>query len=202
MNAWTKLYGNPTKSYQEISFRTTNVNLMVVSPVAAEIVQCVGLTDRQKCRYFSTLVGTYMLSQNFFCILGLSWFRRTRNHLCIFCTSQSSCLESPSSRLVSGHWRGQYRANRSHFIETTMPVGMTFTPHEVFTEHIIMPMVVYSGAVTSVFQCAEEHLMDDRTKIGLMYHFGLIHPLQDIIGLSLPRHSRLNLKYVGTGLGH
>lgn len=35
-----------------------------------------------------------------------------------------------------------------------------------------------------------------------MYRFGLKHPLQDIIGLSSPRHSRLNLKYVGTGLGH
>lgn len=35
-----------------------------------------------------------------------------------------------------------------------------------------------------------------------MYRFGLIYPLQDIVRLSSPRHSRLNLKYVGTGLGH
>lgn len=35
-----------------------------------------------------------------------------------------------------------------------------------------------------------------------MYRFGQIYPLQDSIGLGLAMHSRLNLKYVGTGLGH
>ncbi|TNN38472.1 hypothetical protein EYF80_051374 [Liparis tanakae] len=45
-----------------------------------------------------------MLSQNFFCTAGLSWFRRTRNHLWIFRSSQSTCLERPSSCLVSGLW--------------------------------------------------------------------------------------------------
>lgn len=75
---------------------------------------------------------------------------------------------------------------------------MTVPLYEAFTEHIIMPVVVYSSAVTSV----EEHLMDYRTNMGLMYLFGLMHPLQDIIGLSSPRLSCLNLKYVGTGLGH
>lgn len=35
-----------------------------------------------------------------------------------------------------------------------------------------------------------------------MYRFGPIHPLQDIDGLSSPWRSRLDLKYVGTGLGH
>lgn len=79
---------------------------------------------------------------------------------------------------------------------------MTVTLHDVLTEHIIMSVVVYSSAVTSAFLCVAEHLMDYRTNMGLMYRFGQKHLLQDIIGLSSPRHSPLNLKYVGTGLGH
>lgn len=91
-----------------------------------------------------TFVETYMLSQNFFCMLGLSWFRRIRNHLCIFRTSQSSCLESPSSCLVSGHWRGQYTTITNDLLsvistcKTIIPVGVAVTPQEVFSEHIIM----------------------------------------------------------------
>lgn len=72
----------------------------------------------------------------------------------------------------------------------------------VFTEHIIMPVVLYSSAITSVLQCIQEHVVDYRTNTGFMYRFGLIQPLQDSVGLSSPWHSRLNLKYVGTGLGH
>lgn len=47
---------------------------------------------------------TYMLSQNLVLVLGLSWFRRWRNHRWIFLTSQSSCLDKPSNWRASGHW--------------------------------------------------------------------------------------------------
>lgn len=49
---------------------------------------------------------------------------------------------------------------------------------------------------------SKEHLRCYRTNKIVMYRFGLIYSLQDIVRLSSPRHSRLNLKYVGTGLGH
>lgn len=130
-------------------------------------------------KFIHSSAGTYVLSQNFFCVLGLSWFRRMRNHLCIFRTSQSNCLESPSSCFVSGHWREQYRTKKLHY-----------------------QWVRLSHTITSVLQPAEVHLADYRTKKGLMYRFGLIQPLQDIVRLSSSGHFCLNLENVGTGLGH
>lgn len=66
-----------------------------------------------------------------------------------------------------------------------------------------MAVVVYFSAMTTVLQCVEELLRGTReTSKGLMHRSRVIHPLQDIVGLSSPWHSRLNPKYVGTGLGH
>ncbi len=48
-----------------------------------------------------------MLSQNLVLMLGLSWFRRCRNHRWTFRTSQSSCLDRPSKCLESGDWNKQ-----------------------------------------------------------------------------------------------
>lgn len=43
-----------------------------------------------------------MLSQNFVCVLGLSWFLRCLNQRCTLRTSQSSCFDRPSRCRVSG----------------------------------------------------------------------------------------------------
>lgn len=62
-------------------------------------------------------------------------------------------------------------------------------------EHIITP----GSGVQCVYMNKERAPEQTRA---CTYRVGLIEPLQDGVGLSSPRHSLLNLKYVGTGLGH
>lgn len=50
-------------------------------------------------------VHPYMLSQNFVRVLGFSWLRLCRNQRWMLRTSQSSCLERPSSLFSSGCYR-------------------------------------------------------------------------------------------------
>ena len=47
----------------------------------------------------------YMLSQNRARVLGFSWLRRCLNQRWMVRTSQSSCLDRPSSLFSSGCWR-------------------------------------------------------------------------------------------------
>lgn len=87
--------------------------------------------------------------------------------------------------------------------KTTRHVGVTIPSH--FSRYWR-----YHYGCGGVFQCNDyctpvcrgAFKGDYRTSKGLMHRSGVIHPLQDIVGLSLPWHSRLNPKYVGTGLGH
>lgn len=171
---------------QQLSKRTQSYKSSYSEYLVIDKIECGSVLHPQTVenylylKFINSSAGTYVLSQNFFCVLGLSWFRRMRNHLCIFRTSQSSCLESPSSCFVSGHWTEQYRTNSK----------------------IHYQWVWLSHTITSVLQCAVVHLADYRTKNGLMYRFGLIQPLQDIVRLSSSGHFCLNLENVGTGLGH
>lgn len=164
---------------QQLSQHTQSYKSSYSEYLATDKIECKSVLHPQNYLYLKFIyssTGTYVLSQNFFCVLGLSWFRRMRNHLCIFRTSQSSCLESPSSCFVSGHWTEQ--------IVNYIINGCDCHIH------------------TSVLQCAEVHLADYGTKKGLMYRFGLIQPLQDIVRLSSSGCFCLNLENVGTGLGH
>ena len=52
---------------------------------------------------------TYMLSQNRARVLGFSWLRRCLNQRWMVRTSQSSCLDRPSSLFSSGCWQDKLK---------------------------------------------------------------------------------------------
>lgn len=78
-----------------------------------------------------------MLSQNLVRVLGFSWLRLCRNQRWMLRTSQSSCLESPSSRFSSGCYERRHQKN--HFIHFSLTPVTRFMLHMVGFSPLISP---------------------------------------------------------------
>lgn len=76
-----------------------------------------------------------MLSQNLVSVLGFSWLRLCRNQRWMLRTSQSSCLERPSSLFSSGCYETKYQENHSHLhhLQICPCLYLRFPPAPIFT---------------------------------------------------------------------